>query len=169
MSRDMTKPTKWVCAQRRHRSARASAQSDQSLRCAYEENVVLSCPLSASEDSDQTGRMPRLIWVFAGRTVTFLVLSCRGSYIFTRGVETTTDRWLCFAFSLKRFKMQWHEINRYDLYLRNRSALVVNCWVIIHCLEVSCKVDQITSAKREWFIYLQLIDKQWFITQQFTH
>ena len=33
-----------------------------------------------SEDSDQTGRMPRLIWVFAGRTVTFLVLSCRGSY-----------------------------------------------------------------------------------------
>ena len=33
-----------------------------------------------SEDSDQTGRMPRLIWVFAGRTVTLLVLSCRGSY-----------------------------------------------------------------------------------------
>ena len=28
------------------------------------------------EDSDQTGRMPRLIWVFAGRTV---ILSCRGS------------------------------------------------------------------------------------------
>ena len=33
-----------------------------------------------SVDSDQTGRMPRLIWVFAGRTVTLLVLSCRGSY-----------------------------------------------------------------------------------------
>ena len=32
------------------------------------------------EDSDQTGRMPRLIWVFAGRTVTLLVLSCRGSF-----------------------------------------------------------------------------------------
>ena len=28
---------------------------------------VLSQPLSAREDSDQTGRMPRLIWVFAGR------------------------------------------------------------------------------------------------------
>ena len=28
-----------------------------------------------SEDSDQTGRMPRLIWVFAGRTLTLLVLS----------------------------------------------------------------------------------------------
>ena len=34
MSRDMTKPTKWVCAQRKLRSAWASAQSDQSLRCA---------------------------------------------------------------------------------------------------------------------------------------
>ena len=31
-------------------------------------------------------------------------------------------------------------------YLRNRSALAVNCWVIIHWLEVSCKGDQITSA-----------------------
>ena len=32
-----------------------------------------------NEDSDQTGRMHRLIWVFAGPTVTLLVLSCRGS------------------------------------------------------------------------------------------
>ena len=55
-----------------------------------------------------------------------------------------------------------------SLYLRNRSALAVNC-VIIHCLEVSCKEDQITSAQREWFIFVQLTDKQWIITQQFTH
>ena len=33
LSRDMTKPTKWLCAQRRLRSAWASVQSDQSLRC----------------------------------------------------------------------------------------------------------------------------------------
>ena len=33
-----------------------------------------------SKDSDQTGRMPRMIWVFAGRTLSLLVLSCRGSY-----------------------------------------------------------------------------------------
>ena len=35
-----------------------------------------------SEDSDQTGRMPRLIWVFAGRTLIWLVLSCRGPIVF---------------------------------------------------------------------------------------
>ena len=32
-----------------------------------------------SEDSDQSGRMLRLIWVFAGRTITLLVLSWGGS------------------------------------------------------------------------------------------
>ena len=35
-----------------------------------------------SEDSDQTGRMPRLIWVFAGRTATLLVLSWSGSFAY---------------------------------------------------------------------------------------
>ena len=34
MSRPATKPTMWLCDQRRLRSAWASAQSDQSLRCA---------------------------------------------------------------------------------------------------------------------------------------
>ena len=35
-----------------------------------------------SEDSDQTGWMTRLIWVFAGRRLILLVLSCRGSFGF---------------------------------------------------------------------------------------
>ena len=34
-----------------------------------------------SEDSNQTGRMPRLIWVFTRRTLTLLVLSYRGSFV----------------------------------------------------------------------------------------
>ena len=34
-----------------------------------------------SEDSGQTGRMPRLICVFAGHTATLLVLLCRSSII----------------------------------------------------------------------------------------
>ena len=35
-----------------------------------------------SENSDQTGRMPRLTWVFTGRTTTLLVLSSGGSNVF---------------------------------------------------------------------------------------
>ena len=34
-----------------------------------------------SEDSNQTGRMPRLIWVLAGHTAILLVLSCHSSFI----------------------------------------------------------------------------------------
>ena len=34
-----------------------------------------------SEDSDQTGRLPRLILIFAGGTAIFLVLSCHGSNV----------------------------------------------------------------------------------------
>ena len=39
------------------------------------------CFHADSEDSDQTGRMHRLIWVFAGRTLTLLVLSWGGSFV----------------------------------------------------------------------------------------
>ena len=39
LNHDMTKPAKWVCAQRRLISAWASAQSDQSLRCPHEETL----------------------------------------------------------------------------------------------------------------------------------
>ena len=48
-----------------------------------------------SEDSDQTGRMPRLIWVFAGRTVTLLVLSCRGSTVLILILNIVLIAFLC--------------------------------------------------------------------------
>ena len=80
MSHDMTKQTNWACSQRRHRSALASAQSDQSLSLCAQCVAKVPMLLADREDSDQTGRMPRLIWVFAGRTAILLVLSCRGSY-----------------------------------------------------------------------------------------
>ena len=83
MSRLMTKPTVWLCAQQRLRSAWASTRSDQSLPCALIWLAKDPRFLHAdSEDSDQTGRMPRLVWVFAGRTATLLVLLW-GEWVFT--------------------------------------------------------------------------------------
>ena len=79
MSHNMTNPTKWVCTQWRLRSAWASAQSDQSSLCTQWVAKDPSFLHADSEDSDQTEWMPRLIWVFAGRKVILLVLSCRGS------------------------------------------------------------------------------------------
>ena len=49
------------------------------LLSAWRKSGSLATHWAHSKDSDQTGRMPRLIWVFAWRTVTLLVLSCRGS------------------------------------------------------------------------------------------
>ena len=41
----MTKPTKWLCTQRRLRSAWASAQSDQSLHCQHGESLGPYLPI----------------------------------------------------------------------------------------------------------------------------
>ena len=64
LDRLMIKPTKWLCAQRRLRS--------ESSLCAQWVAKDTSFLYADSEASAQTGRMPRLIWVFAGRTCHFV-------------------------------------------------------------------------------------------------
>ena len=73
LSRFMTKPTKWHVRP-------AKTQISLGIRPVWSESS-LCAPWVAkdpsflhadSEDSDQTGRMPRLIWVFAGRTCHFV-------------------------------------------------------------------------------------------------
>ena len=55
-----------------------------------------------SDDSDQTGLMPRLIWVFAWRILILLVLSCRGSYSLEK--DSSGGDALAFrAFAWRRF------------------------------------------------------------------
>ena len=69
----MTKPTKWHVR---------PAKNQISLAVRLKKARVLSYPLSAEESlCYQTERMPRLIWVFTGRTVILLVLSCGGSFL----------------------------------------------------------------------------------------
>ena len=82
MSHDMTKLTKWVCTQRRLRSAWTSAQFDQSSLSSRRNFGSLATHWVHSKDSDQTGRMSRVNRVFAERTLILLVLTCRGSYLY---------------------------------------------------------------------------------------
>ena len=77
----MTKSTKWLYAQQRLR---------ESSLCTQWVAKDPSFLQADSEDSDQTGRMPRLICVFAGHTATLLVLPWGGS--FKRQVNK--DAWL---------------------------------------------------------------------------
>ena len=81
-----------MCAQRKLRSAWAPAQSDQSLCCPHEETLDPQLPTHRAhcEDSDQTGRMPRLIWVSAGRTCHFVGFVIRRLKYTTRNLLSTS-------------------------------------------------------------------------------
>ena len=77
MSRDMTKPTKWLCAQRRLRSAWASAQSSLCAEWVAKDPSFSSCGQRRlwSDWADAQADLS-LRWVHI-----LLVLSCRGSNV----------------------------------------------------------------------------------------
>ena len=75
----MTKPTKWLCAQRRQISLGIHPVWSESSLSTWRNLGSLATHWAHSKDSDQTGQMPRLNWVFAGHTVILLVLSWGGS------------------------------------------------------------------------------------------
>ena len=72
MSRLMTKPTKWhVRPAKTHISLGIRPVWSESSLSAWRKLGSIATHWAHSENSVQTGRMPRLIWVFAGRTVIF--------------------------------------------------------------------------------------------------
>ena len=77
----MTKPTKMTVRPAKTQISLGIrpvwAESSTSAQWVAKDTSFLNAD---SKDSDQTGRMPRLIWVFAGRTVILLVLS-RGAQL----------------------------------------------------------------------------------------
>ena len=75
--------------------------------------------------------------------------------------------------------VQWRKVGRsWSLRMRFRRLLCVrieidqlqcvNCWVIIHCLSVSCTTINHSRCALVIWSSLQLTSKQWIITQQFT-
>ena len=69
----MTKPTKWhVRPAKTQISLVIRPVWSESSLCAQLVAKDQSFLHADSEDSDQTGRMPKLIWVFAGRTCHFV-------------------------------------------------------------------------------------------------
>ena len=76
MTRLMTKPTKWhVRPAKTQISLGIRPVWSESSLSAWRKLGSLATHWARSEDYDHIGRMPRLIWVFAGRTVILLVLS----------------------------------------------------------------------------------------------
>ena len=90
----MAKPTKDLCAKRRLRSAWAYTQSDQSSMSTWRNIKSIATHWVHSEDSDQTGQMPRLIWVFAGHTwqfVCFVMRRLKSEFGRCTWLETNTE------------------------------------------------------------------------------
>ena len=98
----MTKATKWhVRPAKTQISLGIHTVWSESSLCAQWVAKDPSCLHADSEDSDQTGRMPRLIWVFAGRIVILYVLSwgdmsriCHVSQVWLWGNKYVTARFV---------------------------------------------------------------------------
>ena len=86
MSQCMTKPTKWHVRQAKIHISLGTCQSDQSLLCTQWVAKNPSFLHIDREDSDWTGQMPRMIWVFSGRTCHFVDFVMRWLYVLFSGV-----------------------------------------------------------------------------------
>ena len=93
MSHVTTKPTEWVCAQRRLRSAWASFQSDQSSLCAQWVAKDPSFLHADNEDSDQTVHA-HFVGFVIDDYITVVVVFCSQVYVGTQFV--TIDPSLCW-------------------------------------------------------------------------
>ena len=97
----MTKPTKWHVRQAKTQiSLGIRPVWSESLLSAWRKLRSLATHWAHSEDSDQTGRMPRLIWVSAERTVILLVLSWGGSNVLLS--DYASRSWFFFWINYKR-------------------------------------------------------------------
>ena len=104
MSHLMTKPAKWHMRPAKTQISLGIRPVWSVVTVRMKKAWVLSCPLSASEDTDQTGWMPRLIWVFAGRTVILLVLSWGSSYY--ESANACVWQFYCFFTASERSAVQ---------------------------------------------------------------
>ena len=93
-----------------------------------------------SEDSDQTERMSRLIWVLARRTLTLLVLSCRGSYLFAcpfsanMAVQRDTNN-VISAMYTNLNNLEWKSVRLSDVFQ------IFHPWCQLKRSESRCQVD----------------------------
>ena len=83
VSRIMTKPTNWLVRPAKTQISLGirPVRLESSLAAWRKKLGPLVTPWAHIEDSDHTGRMPSLIWVFAGRTHILLVVSCCSSFV----------------------------------------------------------------------------------------
>ena len=93
-SQRMRKPTKWHVRLRRQISLGIRPVWSESSLSAWRKLGSLAIHWAHSEDSDQRGWMPRLIWVFAGRTCHFVGFVMRLLVSFLWILSMCKCRWI---------------------------------------------------------------------------
>ena len=126
----MIKPTKWLRPAKNQISLCIRPVWSQSSMCDQRVAKDLSFLHADSNVSDQTGRMSRLIWVFAGHTLILLVLSCRGScqtlnFMILEFFMTTELR----SFTFKNGWLCWGLTSQSTIFQSCRDGAIAS-WVI---------------------------------------
>ena len=92
---------------------------------------------ASSEDSDQTGWMPSLIWVFASCTVILLVLSWGGSYAFMKKYGKLSQK--CMSYQIPNQILL-------SEYLPSHIDILLIFYLLQFCLQLSDIVRQVPSS-----------------------
>ena len=151
LSRNMTKPTKWLGVQRRLRSLSA-------LKKAW----VLSYPLSTQQRLIRLGRCPG--WSeYAGCTLILLVFSCHGSFLHQWPVQGNVVlhwgvRWLSCMMSRHLFDgLASFSAKRFDVGIVDRSRtehfLAKNVPAAVRCFNIKCVNAYLSSMQLSKEIY----------------
>ena len=129
LSRLMTKPTKWHVRP-------AKSQISLGIRPVWSESSLsawrklgsLATYWAHNEDSGQTWRNPRLMWVFAGRTVILMVLSWGGSFLCTKRHGRKTWNYKIFRSMTTQAKLPVRPMKtQISLQLRHPLSLSLRC------------------------------------------
>ena len=135
MSHNKTKPNKISVRP-------AKTQISQSSLCTEWVANDPSCLHADSKDSDQNGQMPRLIWVFAGRTLILLVLSCPSS----NGLHHS-------FISLKLKPNIKHMLSNFSQ-LMNCNRLVKAYWI---AFSIGIRLSRVTGHSGRWHTLLNFL------------
>ena len=182
MSRLLTKPTKWhVRPAKTPISLGIRTVWSESSLCAQWVAKDLSFLHADSEDSDQTGWMPRLIWIFTGRTCHFYTLphkKWRGIMLYPAKIlsvcpsvstslpdSNLSSFWpiffkLCMDIDIRG---EWFGIaNGLNLFINNRvmalfflNTFRLNGWIMIKfciCID-KYKIHVVSNARYFWSIF----------------
>ena len=109
ISQRTTKPTKYVRPAKTQISLGIHPVWSESSLSAWRKLGSLATHWAHNEDSDQTGRTPRLIWVFAGRTCIFVGFVMR-LLIYLRYLIWICTVWFTLKKTFSRVAAQYKEI-----------------------------------------------------------